>query len=54
MSEDCLSLNVWTGARTAGEKRPVMVWIYGGGYYTGSGSQPMYEGRHWRRRARWW
>src|SRR5580658_8794786 len=43
-SEDCLYLNVWTGAKAAGEKRPVMVWIYGGGYYTGSGSQAMYDG----------
>ena len=43
-SEDCLYLNVWTAARTAGEKRPVMVWIYGGGYNTGSGSQAMYDG----------
>jgi len=44
MSEDCLYLNVWTGAKSAGEKRPVMVWIYGGGYTGGSGSQPMYDG----------
>ncbi len=44
MSEDCLYLNVWTGARTGSEKRPVMVWIYGGGYTGGSGSQPMYDG----------
>jgi para-nitrobenzyl esterase len=52
MSEDCLYLNVWTGAQAAGskasskasEKRPVMVWIYGGGYTGGSGSQPMYDG----------
>lgn len=43
-NEDCLYLNVWTGAKAAGEKRPVMVWIYGGGYYTGSGSQAMYDG----------
>ena len=43
-SEDCLYLNVWTAAKSAGEKRPVMVWIYGGGYNTGSGSQPMYDG----------
>jgi len=43
-SEDCLYLNVWTGAKTPGEKRPVMFWIYGGGYYTGSGSQSMYDG----------
>ena len=44
MSEDCLYLNVWTGAKAASEKRPVMVWIYGGGYTSGSGSQPMYDG----------
>jgi para-nitrobenzyl esterase len=44
MGEDCLYLNVWTGAKSAGEKRPVMVWIYGGGYNTGSGSQAMYDG----------
>ena len=40
VSEDCLYLNVWTAAKSAGEKRPVMVWIYGGGYNVGSGSQP--------------
>jgi len=44
VSEDCLYLNVWTAAKAAGEKRPVMVWIYGGGYNTGSGSQPDYDG----------
>jgi para-nitrobenzyl esterase len=44
MSEDCLYLNVWTGARSARERRPVMVWLYGGGYYRGSGSLPMYDG----------
>ena len=43
-SEDCLYLNVWTGAKTAGEKRPVMVWIYGGAYTGGAGSLPMYDG----------
>jgi len=47
MSEDCLYLNVWTGAKAgakASDKRPVMLWIYGGGYTSGSGSQPMYDG----------
>ncbi|MBZ5633337.1 MAG: carboxylesterase family protein [Acidobacteriia bacterium] len=44
VSEDCLYLNVWTAAKSASEKRPVMVWIYGGGYNTGSGSQPDYDG----------
>src|SRR5437763_6608250 len=40
-SEDCLYLNVWTGAKSPADKRPVMVWIYGGGYTSGSGSQAM-------------
>lgn len=44
VSEDCLYLNVWTAANSAGERRPVMVWIYGGGYNAGSGSQPEYDG----------
>ncbi len=45
-SEDCLYLNVWTAAQSASEKRPVMVWIYGGGYNTGSASIPNYDGEH--------
>jgi para-nitrobenzyl esterase len=43
MGEDCLFLNVWTTA-TAGAKRPVMVWIHGGGWTRGSGSTPTYDG----------
>ncbi len=43
MSEDCLNLNVWTPAKKAGEKRPVMVWIYGGAYSEGGGSS-VYNG----------
>ncbi len=42
--EDCLSLNVWTAAKSAGERRPVMVWIHGGGYTRGTGSTPTYDG----------
>lgn len=43
-SEDCLYLNIWTAAKSAGDKRPVMVWIHGGGYTRGSGSTPTYFG----------
>ncbi|WP_151734415.1 carboxylesterase/lipase family protein ['Paenibacillus yunnanensis' Narsing Rao et al. 2020] len=42
-AEDCLYLNVWSPAEE-GEKLPVMVWIHGGTFVTGAGSQPMFEG----------
>jgi para-nitrobenzyl esterase len=44
MSEDCLYLNVWTGAASAAERRPVLVWIYGGGFREGTGASPRYDG----------
>jgi para-nitrobenzyl esterase len=44
VSEDCLSLNVWTPALRDGGKRPVMVYIHGGEYSSGSGSDPLYDG----------
>jgi para-nitrobenzyl esterase len=42
--EDCLTLNIWTAAKSASEKRPVMVWIHGGGYTRGTGATPTYDG----------
>ncbi|MDT8399744.1 MAG: carboxylesterase family protein [Pseudomonadales bacterium] len=44
LSEDCLYLNVWTAAATAAEKRPVMVFIFGGAFTEGAGSVPLYDG----------
>lgn len=46
MNEDCQNLNVWTPA-CDGEKRPVMVWLHGGGYFAGSSiEQVAYEGEN--------
>jgi para-nitrobenzyl esterase len=44
MSEDCLYLNIWTAAKSADDRLPVMVWIYGGSFNVGAGSEPWYDG----------
>jgi para-nitrobenzyl esterase len=46
LDEDCLRLNVWASADTEpGDAKPVLVWLHGGAYILGSGSQPLYDGR---------
>jgi len=44
MGEDCLVLNIWTPALRDGGKRPIMFWIHGGEFSSGSGSSPLYDG----------
>ncbi len=44
LSEDCLYLNIWTAAKTTKDKRPVFVWIYGGGLSSGSAACAIYDG----------
>lgn len=51
VSEDCLYLNVWTPAHTAGDKLPVMVWIYGGAFTSGATSIPTYDGTNLAKRG---
>jgi para-nitrobenzyl esterase len=46
VSEDCLYLNIWTAAKSASDKRPVMVWIHGGAFTRGSGSTATYNGEN--------
>ena len=50
-SEDCLYLNVWAPAKSASQKLPVMVWIYGGGLEAGSTSEPRQDGENLAKRG---
>jgi para-nitrobenzyl esterase len=42
VSEDCLYLNIWAPPKHAHTRLPVLAWIYGGGYNSGSASMPLY------------
>ena len=44
LSEDCLYLNIWTAAKSARERLPVLVYFYGGGFIAGDGSELRYDG----------
>ncbi len=50
-SEDCLYLNIWTPAKSAKDRVPVLVWIYGGGFSVGSTSEPLCSGENLARRG---
>jgi para-nitrobenzyl esterase len=51
MSEDCLYLNVWTPAKSAQDRLPVLVYFFGGGFQAGDGSEGRYDGESMARRG---
>lgn len=51
MSEDCLTLNIWTPARSANQRLPVMVWLPGGSFVAGSGADPICDGEKFARKG---
>ncbi len=50
LDEDCLSLNIWTPAKER-DHLPVMVWIHGGGFFAGGGSEPRHDGEAFARKG---
>lgn len=50
LSEDCLTLNIWTPAKPATERLPVMVWIHGGGFQAGAGAENRHDGEAFARK----
>jgi para-nitrobenzyl esterase len=51
MNEDCLYLNVWTPAKSGKERLPVLVYVFGGGFQNGDGSEPRYDGESMARKG---
>ncbi|WP_404370692.1 carboxylesterase/lipase family protein [Sphingomonas sp. MMS24-J45] len=51
VSEDCLTLNIWAPAASSAQKRPVIVFLYGGGFTIGSAGMPNYGGTEIARRG---
>jgi len=49
MNEDCLVLNVWTPTLDRNARKPVLVYLHGGGFYAGSGGTPRLDGEHMAR-----
>ncbi len=51
MDEDCLYLNIWTGAKSTDKRRPVLVWYFGGGYQWGYTREMEFDGERLARKG---